>query len=41
MYLIINEVDGHIEQKNESKYLVFDYTDENKEALKKVHKTLR
>ena len=26
---------GHIEEKNESKYLVFDSTDENKEVLKK------
>ena len=41
MYLIIGEVDGHIEcnsiecEKNESKYLVFDSTDENKEVWKK------
>ena len=35
MYLIINEVDGYIEEKNRSKYLVFDSTDENKEVLKK------
>ena len=35
MYLIIGEVDGHIEEKNGSKYLVFDSTDENKEVLKK------
>ena len=35
LYLIIDEVDGHIEEKNESKYLVFDSTDENKEVLKK------
>ena len=35
MYLIIGKVDGHIEEKNESKYLVFDSTDENKEVLKK------
>ena len=35
MYLIIGKVDGHIEEKNESKYLVFDFTDENKEVLKK------
>ena len=38
LYLIIGEVDGHIEcnslecEKNESKYLVFDSTDENKEV---------
>ena len=35
MYLIINEVDGYIEEKIRSKYLVFDSTDENKEVLKK------
>ena len=35
MYLIIGKVDGHIEEKNGSKYLVFDSTDENKEVLEK------
>ena len=35
LYLIINEVDEYIEEKNRSKYLVFDSTDENKEVLKK------
>ena len=35
MYLIISEVDGHTEEKNGSKYLVFDSTDENKEVLEK------
>ena len=40
MYLISGEVDGHIEEKNESKYLVCDSTDENKEVLKKIHRTL-
>ena len=35
MYLIIGKVDGHIEEKNGSKYLVSDSTDENKEVLKK------
>ena len=35
MYLIIGEVDGHIEEKNWSKYLVFDSTDKNKEVLEK------
>ena len=44
LYLIIRKVDGHIEEKNGSKYLVFDSmelhsTDENKEVLKK-HKKL-
>ena len=36
LYLIIGKVDGHIKcEKNGSKYLVFDSTDENKEVLKK------
>ena len=35
LYLIIGKVDGHIEEKNGSKYLVFDFTDENKEVFKK------
>ena len=33
MYLTIGEADGHIEEKNGSKYLVFDSTDENREVL--------
>ena len=32
---MIGEVDGHIEEKNKSKYLVFDSTDENREVLEK------
>ena len=35
LYLIIGKVDGHVEEKHGSKYLVFDSTDENKEVLKK------
>ena len=35
MYLIISKGDGHIEEKNRSKYLDFEFTDENKEVLKK------
>ena len=35
LYLMIYKVIGHIEEKNGSKYLVFDSTDENKEVLKK------
>ena len=40
MYLIIDKVDGHIErssaeENNESKFLVFDSTDENNEVSKK------
>ena len=38
MYLINGKVDGHIEEKNGSKYLVCDSTDENKEVLKKYTK---
>ena len=34
VYLMIGEADGHIEEKNKSKYLVFDSTDENTEVLK-------
>ena len=32
---MIGEVDGHIEEKNVTKYLFFDSTDENREVLKK------
>ena len=35
LYLITGNVDGHIEERNGSKYLVFDSTDENKEVFKK------
>ena len=35
LYLIINEMIGHVEEKNENKYLVLDDIDENKEVLKK------
>ena len=36
LYLIIGKLDVHIEyEKNGSKYLIFDFTDENKEVLKK------
>ena len=40
LYLIIDEVDGHIEEKNESKYLVFDSTDKNKEVLERYTELL-
>ena len=36
MYLIISKVDGFIEEKNESKYLAFDSTDENEEVVKNI-----
>ena len=32
LHLIINEMIGHFEQKNENKYLVLDDVDENKEV---------
>ena len=35
LYQIIDEVDQHIKEKNGSRYLVFDATDENKKVLKK------
>ena len=38
MCLITGEVDGHIKEKNGSKYLVFDSTNENREALEKYLK---
>ena len=38
LYLINGKVIGHIEEENESKYLVFYSTDENKKVLKKYAK---
>ena len=35
LYLMINEMIGHFEEKNGNKYLVLDVVDENKEVLKK------
>ena len=35
LYLIINEMIGHFEEKNENKCLVLDEIDENKEVLNK------
>ena len=35
LYLMINEMIGHFEEKNENKYLVLDDVDENKELSKK------
>ena len=35
LYLMINEIIGHFEEKNGNKYLVLDDVDENKEVLKK------
>ena len=33
LYLIINEMIGHVEEKNENKYLVLDKIDEYKEEV--------
>ena len=33
--MIIGKVDGHIEENNGNKYLIFDSTNVNKEVLKK------
>ena len=38
LYLIINDVDGYIEENNKNKYLSFASTDNNKEVLKKYIK---
>ena len=35
LYLMINEMIGHFEEKNENKYLVLDEIDEKKEVLEK------
>ena len=35
LYLIIDEMIGHLEEKNENKYLVLDDVNENKEVLNK------
>ena len=35
LYLMINEMIGHFEEKNENKYLVLDDVNENKEISKK------
>ena len=35
LYLIINQVDGHFEEKNGNKYLILDSTNKSKEVLKK------
>ena len=35
LYLLINHSNGYIDEKGVNKYLIFDFTDENKELLKK------
>ena len=37
LYLLIDHVNGHIEEKSVNKYLAFDSTDKNKELLKKYN----
>ena len=36
LYLIINDVDGYIEENDKNKYLSFASTDNNKEVLKSI-----
>ena len=36
LYLQVNHANGYIEEKNGSKYLVFNSTNENKEILKNM-----
>ena len=35
LYLMINEMIGHFEEKNKNKYLILDDVDENKEVSQK------
>ena len=39
LYPVFNNLGEYIKEKNEIKYLVFTFTDKNKEALE-IHKTL-
>ena len=36
LHLFANHANGYIEEKGVNKYLIFDYTDENKELLKNI-----
>ena len=38
LYLMINEMTSHFEEKNRNKYSVLDDVDENQEALKNMKK---
>ena len=40
LYLILNNVDGYIEESNGDKYLIFAFTDKSKELLEKYTKLL-
>ena len=35
--MLVNHINGYIEEKGMNKYLIFDSTDENKELLKKYN----
>ena len=37
LYLLVSYASGYIEEKGVNKYLIFDFTDENKELLKKYN----
>ena len=41
VYLMIDEMTGHLEEKNENKYLVLDDVDESKDVPKKFGKVLK
>ena len=41
LYLIIGKVDGYIERKSKSKYLIFDPSDESKEVFKESTQNFR
>ena len=36
LYLRVDHVNGYIEEKEVNKYLIFDFTDENKDVLKNI-----
>ena len=40
LYLIIDKVDGYIEENNQIKYQGLLFTDKNKDIFKKVYKTM-
>ena len=40
LYLMINEIIGHFEEKNENMYLVLDDVDESKKSFKEILRSL-
>ena len=38
LYLIVDEVDGYIDQNKRNKYLIIDFRDKNREVLKSILK---